>query len=110
MGECIFTEEEKKLALELAYKLEKKEYDSAYAMLSSNFQATLSATEFRRLYEQMISEDWGEIDPIELMDSDEYPFLYVVLGGDVYSEAIIIDRFVVENGNSKIDSLEFGRP
>jgi len=34
----------------------------------------------------------------------------VVIGGDVYSEAIIIDRFVVEDDQARIDSLEFGRP
>ena len=106
----MFTEDEKKLALELAYKLEKRDYDSAYEMLSTNIQSSLSATEFRRLYEQMIPLDWGEINPIELLDGEEYPFVYVVLGGDVYSEAIIIDRFVVENCNTRIDNLEFGRP
>ena len=106
----MFTEDEKKLALKLAYKLEKRDYDSAYSMLSTGLQASLSSAEFRQLYERMIPQDWGKIDPIELMDGDEYPFVYVVLGGDVYSEAIIIDRFVDENGNSKIDNLEFGRP
>ena len=106
----MFTESEKKLALELAYKLDQRDYDSAYALLGTSLQERLSATEFRRLYEQIIPQDWGEIDPIELLDGEEYPFVYVVLGGDVYSEAIIIDRFVVENGNTKIDNLEFGRP
>lgn len=106
----MFTEDEKKLALELAYKLERRDYDSAYSMLSTGLQASLSSTEFRRLYERIIPLDWGDIDPIELMDSDEHPFVYVVLGGDVYSEAIIVDRFVVENGKTKIDNLEFGRP
>ena len=106
----MFTEDEKNLALELAYKLEQRDYDAAYGMLSTNFQTSLSASEFRRLYEQMIPQDWGEIDPIELMDDEDYPLVYVVLGGDVYSEAIIIDRFVFENDSTKIDHLEFGRP
>ena len=79
-------------------------------MLSNSLPAILSATDFRRLYEQMIPQDWGDIDPIELLGGEEHPFVYVVLGGDVYSEAIIIDRFVFENGSTKIDHLEFGRP
>ena len=39
-----------------------------------------------------------------------FRFVYVVLGGDMYSEAIIIDSFVTENGKIKIGNFEFGRP
>lgn len=106
----MFTDKDKELALDFAYNLEKRDYDSAYAMLSTDLQHRLSGAEFRQRYEQMIPQDWGEIDPIELLESKEFPFVYVVLGGDVYSEAIIIDRFIVEGGHTKIDSFEFGRP
>ena len=106
----MYTEDEKKLALDFAFKLEARDYDSAYSMLSSGLQTSLSQEEFRQLYEQMIPQDWGEVDPIELVEGDEYPFVYVVLGGDVYSEAIVIHQFIVENGNTRIDNVEFGRP
>ncbi|MDA9982851.1 DUF3887 domain-containing protein [Gammaproteobacteria bacterium] len=106
----MYTQEEKELALDLAYKLKIRDYESAYAMLSANLKSNLSTAELRQSYEQMIPQDWGEIDPIELMEGEDFPYLYVVLGGDVYSEAIIIDRFVVEDGQARIDRLEFGRP
>jgi hypothetical protein len=38
----------------------------------------------------VIDDDWGPIDPLEVDDSEDWPFIYVVLGGDVYSEAILI--------------------
>ncbi len=85
----MFNQEEKELALELAHKLEQRDYDSAYAMLSTSLQGSLNATDFRQRYDQMIPQDWGKIDPIELVDTEDFPFLYVVLGGDVYSERLI---------------------
>ena len=106
----MYTQEEKELALDLAHKLKIRDYESAYAMLSANLKSNLSTAELRQCYEQMIPQDWGEIDPIELMEGEDIPYLYVVLGGDVYSEAITIDRFVVEDGQARIDGLEFGRP
>jgi hypothetical protein len=50
------------------------------------------------------------VNPIELEKRDEWPFVYVVLGGDVYSEAIIIESFTLEDGQARIDAVEFGRP
>jgi cell filamentation protein len=43
-------------------------------------------------------------------ENDGWPFIYIVLGGDIYSEAIIVYSFVVEDGLHKIDRFEFGRP
>jgi len=67
-------------------------------------------------FENMIPLDWGEVDPIEIQpmesasDQDVPPFIYVVLGGDCYSEAIIIDSVIEENGKLSIAAFEFGRP
>ena len=70
----------------------------------------LHITALREQFERMIPLDWGPVDPIELEDRDEWPFVYVVLGGDVYSEAIIIESFTLEDGQARIDAVEFGRP
>ncbi len=61
-------------------------------------------------FEIIVPLDWGEVTPITLEENDAFPFVYVVLGGDMYSEAIIIDSFVTENGQTKIGNFEFGRP
>jgi hypothetical protein len=64
----------------------------------------------REQFEHMIPLDGGPVNPIELEKRDEWPFVYVVLGGDVYSEAIIIESFTLEDGQARIDAVEFGRP
>jgi hypothetical protein len=53
-----------------------------------------------REYEEVLEENpaWDEM------------FLYVVLGSDVYSEAILIDSFASNNEIPKIDRFQFGRP
>ncbi len=65
----------------------------------------------RAKFEYMIPLDWSVVDPIEIYaENDGWPFIYIVLGGDIYSEAIIVYSFVVEDGLHKIDRFEFGRP
>ena len=75
----MYTQEEKELALDLAYKLKKRDYESAYAMLSANLKNNLSTAELRQRYEQMIPQDWGEIDPIELMEGEDFTSQYYLL-------------------------------
>ena len=36
--------------------------------------------------------------------------VYVAPGGDVYLEAIFIESFTLEDGQARIDAVEFGRP
>lgn len=81
-------------------------------MLSLNAQSRMPLDVMREQYEAMIPRDWGEVEPIELEENPAWDemFLYVVLGGPVYSEAIIIRSFGSEEGKPKVETLEFGRP
>jgi hypothetical protein len=67
--------------------------------------------QMRSGFEAIIPLDWGPVAPIELVDIGELslPYLYVSLGGEVYSEAIAIYLSDV-NGSPQVDSFELGRP
>ena len=108
----MFDKQQKILALEFARSLAKRDYRQAYNMLSLNAQSQLTEDALREQFESMIPPDWGDVDPIELEENPAWDemLLYVVLGGDVYSEAIIVNSFASENELPKIDSFQFGRP
>jgi len=108
----MFDQKQKTLALEFARSLSKRDYGQAYNMLSLNAQSQLTEDALREQFESMIPLDWGDVDPIELEENPAWDevFLYVVLGGEVYSEAIIVNSFTSDNEILKIDSFQFGRP
>ena len=108
----MFTPNQKALALDFARALAARDYTRAHAMLGSGARARLSESTLRAHFEAMIPLDWGEVAPIELLSDPmvESVLVYVVLGGPVYSEAIVISSFVDEHGEPKIDECEFGRP
>ena len=108
----MFDQKQKTLALEFARSLSKRDYGQAYNMLALDAQSQLTEDALREQFESMIPTDWGDVDPIELEENPGWDemFLYVVLGGDDYSEAIIVNSFASENELPKIDSFEFGRP
>jgi hypothetical protein len=108
----MFKQEQKALALEFARSLSMRSYEKAYGMLSANLQSLMSLNDVREQFESMIPLDWGEVDPLELNENPAWDekFLYVVLGGDVYSEAIVINSFITDGTVVKINSFDFGRP
>lgn len=106
----MFTPEQKNLALVFARHLVAGDYGAAHALLSQRCQGDISATTLAADFTRMIDAEWGEVDPLELEESEDWPFIYVVLGGDTYSEAIFIHTWVTEDGQPKIDNFEFGRP
>ena len=108
----MFDQNQKTLALEFARTLAKRDYGQAYHMLSLNAQSQLTEDGLREQFESMIPPDWGDVDPIELAENSAWDemFLYVVLGGDGYSEAIIVNSFASDDEIPKIDSFQFGRP
>ena len=108
----MFDQTQKALALTFARTLADRDYGRAYAMLSAGAQSQITLAELGENFESMIPLDWREVNPLELEENplwDEM-FLYVVLGGEVYSEAIIVHSFTVEDGLPKIERFEFGRP
>jgi hypothetical protein len=106
----MFNDTQKTIALNFARTLTNRDYAAAYAMCSKHLQSELSEEELQQEFERMIPPDWGDIKPIALEDSADFPFVYVVLDGDTHSEAIVIDAFQTEGGQVKIDEFEFGRP
>ena len=109
----MFNSVQKSLALQFTHHLVNGNYNDAYGMLSQNLQSEISIENLQADFERMIDAEWGKVDPIEILDDEndyDYDFIYIVLGGEIYSEAICIDSFVVEAGDYKIDSFEFGRP
>jgi len=105
-----FTPEQKNAALSFARYLAKRDYTSALALCSEDIASRTDAEALADDFESVVPPDWGEIDPIEAVENEALPFLYVVLGGDVISEAIVIDSFVIEDGQTRIASFQLGRP
>ena len=108
----MFGLEQKTLPLNFARSLAERNYEYAYSLLSNNTQSNLSLDAMRAQFESIIPLDWGEVRPIELEENPawEEMFVYVVLGGDTYSEAIIVDSFETNGPILKINSFQFGRP
>ena len=106
----MYNEEERSLALEFAQSLADRNYAAAHNMLDKSLQQNMPVEDLQSEFELMIPLDWGEVDPIELQSPGDAPFVYIVLGGDVYSEAIIINEFSRETDSVKISGFEFGRP
>ena len=106
----MYNSAQKSLAIEFARALSKREYNEAHAMCSQELRTQINVDRLREEFEDMTPLDWGVIDPIELDESGDYPFVYVLLGGDMYSEAIIIDSFSIENNQVKVGRYKFGRP
>jgi hypothetical protein len=105
-----FDQDQKTTALKFARALAGRDYAAAHALCSNEYREQCGAGFLGQEFERIVPLDWGEIDPIELVDLGGIPFIYIQLGGDVYSEAIMINSFVSENEQTKIASFEFGRP
>ena len=108
----------KNTALEFSTIIASRNYSDAYEMTSSSFKKTYSESEMQKAFEEMIPLDWGDISPIEIgetmtewpaKESTDVAWFYVILGGDVYSEALIL-IVADDNGLIKIRDIEFGRP
>ena len=105
-----FDQDQKTTALLFARALAGRDYTAAHALCSSEYREQFDAGLLGQEFERTVPLNWGEIDPIELVEHGGFPFVYIHLGGDVYSEAIIVNSFVSENEQTKIASFEFGRP
>lgn len=105
-----FDQDQKTTALKFARALADRDYAVAHSLCSDEYREQCDAGFLSQEFERIVPLDWGEIDPIELVEIGGFPFIYIQLGGDVYSEAIIISSFVSENEQAKIANFEFGRP
>jgi hypothetical protein len=108
----------RRIALEFARSLAAREYPKAYAMTSHGYRQKRTVDDLRIGFEAIVPTDWGAIGPIDVGQTmTSWPgkqpadlgWAYVSIGGDVYSEAVIV-VVTSENGEAKIREVEFGRP
>jgi hypothetical protein len=106
------------IALEFTKALAARDYSKAYAMTSQSYRKRNTPERMQAAFEAIVPADWGPMGPIQVgqtMESwpgkrpEDLGWVYVSIGGDTYSEAIIV---IVswENGKALIREVEFGRP
>ena len=87
-------------------------------MMSQGYRQNRTVDELRIGFEVIVPRDWGAIGPIEVGQTmtswpekqpSDIGWAYVSIGGDVYSEAVIV-VVTSENGAARIREVEFGRP
>lgn len=107
-----------RVALEFARALAAREYAAAHAMTSREYRRRASAEQLRADFEAIVPTDWGPMGPIEVGQTlTSWPGrqpadlgrVYVSIGGDVYSEAVVV-VVASESGEARIRDVEFGRP
>ena len=108
----------KDIALKFSNLMSTRNYNDAYEMTSKSFKETFSAKEMQSSFEYMIPNDWGEVNPIEVgetmtnwpaKEASDIAWVYVILGGGVYSEALTL-IVTSEDNTLKIRDVEYGRP
>ena len=101
-----------------AAALAARDYAGAYAMTAREYQGTSSLEELRAAFEAIVPPDWGTVGPVDVVHTmDDWPdkqpldvrWVYVSIGGDVYSEAVTV-VVTLEDGSPKVRHVEFGRP
>ena len=105
-------------ALDFAKALSNREYARAFAMTSAGYQGGTTLDEMRGAFEAIVPADWGPVGTVEVGHTmEDWPgkqaadagWVYVGIGGDVYSEAIVV-VVSAEDGSLKVRDVEFGRP
>lgn len=105
-------------ALNFAKALVNREYSTAFAMTTAGYQRRTTLEQMRAAFEAIVPPDSGTAGAVEAghtMESwpDQQPsdlgWVYVSIGGDVYSEALIV-IVALEDGAMKVRDVEFGRP
>jgi hypothetical protein len=106
------------IALEFTQALASRDYTKAYAMTSKEYQRNTTKDVMKSSFEDIVPVDWGTIGPIEIGETmtdwpDKKPsdlvWVYVSIGGDVYSEAVIT-IITLEYETPKVRQIEYGRP
>jgi hypothetical protein len=106
----MFDQNQKATALLFAQKLVARDYRAALELCSRELKLDMNEKSLGKEFEAIVPLDWGEVDSVVLEENCDFPFIFITLGGDVFSEAIIIHSFATENGQTRIAGFEFGRP
>jgi hypothetical protein len=108
----------REVAFQFTKALTERDYDRAYLMVSQDYQRRISVERLRSAFEAIVPTDWGAIGPVTVVQTmTQWPakqpsdlgWVYVSIGGDVYSEAVIA-IITLENGRPKVREVELGRP
>jgi len=106
------------VALNFATALTARDYAAAYEMTSREYQQRVPLETMQDSFEALVPAEFGPVTSVEVgltMDSwpDKQPadagWVYVSIGGDVYSEALTI-VVTLDDGSLKVRDVEFGRP
>jgi len=105
------------VALAFGRTLTARDYGAAYAMTTGEYQRRLTLDQMRAAFESIVPPDWGasSVDVGHTMSdwpgrqASDVGWIYVSIGGDVYSEAITV-VVALEDGLPKVRDVEFGRP
>ena len=108
----------KQVALALTGALAARDYHAAYALTSRAYRESTTVHDLQAAFEAIVPIDWGAVGPIDVGETlDDWPgrepsdagWVYVSVGGDVYSEAVIV-VVTREDGELRVRGAEFGRP
>jgi hypothetical protein len=108
----------KRVALAFVEALATRDYDVAYALTSRDYRDSTSLKALQAAFETIVPVDWKAVGPIEVGETmEDWPgkepsdvgWAYVSVGGDVYSEAIVV-IVTLEEGELRVRTVEFGRP
>ena len=108
----------KHVALAFTKALAARDYDAAYALTSRAYRDGTNLKAMADAFEAIVPLDWPAGGPIEAGETmEDWPgrepsdagWVYVSVGGDVYSEAVtvVVTR---EEGELRVRTVEFGRP
>ena len=106
------------VGLTFASALASRDYPTAYAMTSSDYQRKTTIKEMRAAFEAIVPTDWRTVGPVEVghvmetwpaKQPSDVGWVYINIGGDVYSEAVTV-VVMLEADTLKVRGVEFGRP
>ena len=106
------------VAVAFVTALTKRDYAGAYGMTTRDYRNRVSFEAMQAAFEGIVPPDFGPIGSVEsglAMDTwpDKQPadqgWVYVSVGGDVFSEAVNV-VVATEDRAMKVRDAEFGRP
>ena len=106
------------VGLTFARALAGRDYSTAYAMTSRDYQRSTTLEEMRTAFEAIVPPEWQTVGPVEVgrvmetwpgKQPSDVGWVYISIGGDVYSEAVTV-VVMGEAETLKVHTVEFGRP
>ena len=108
----------KEVALAFTKALANRDYGAAYALTSTEYRTSTSLEDTQAAFETIVPIDWTHVGPVEIGETmEDWPgkqpsdvgWAYMSVGGDEYSEAIIL-VVALEGDVLSVRTVEFGRP